>query len=73
VSRAELERRLDEIAARIEAVIPFGLDLSWAEWADDAELRWLKELFWRLADEGGEPSDAEQLRALAIYANATAR
>jgi hypothetical protein len=55
---------------RIKAVRPFGLDLTWA---DDAELRLLKELFWRPADEGGEPSDAEQVRAFATYANATAR
>jgi hypothetical protein len=73
VSRATLERRLDEITAQIEAIRPSGSDLTWAEYTTDEELRWLVLTYRRVADFNEEPSDAERLRALGIYATAMGR
>jgi hypothetical protein len=64
------------IEAQIAAIRPppeSGAEQAWISWTTDSELNELEALFRRHAEDGTEPSDAEQLRALAIYANATAR
>lgn len=76
MTRTAIERRLAELEAQIAAISPPqepGAEHAWISWTTDSELDELEALFRRHAEDGTEPSDAEQLRALAIYATATAR
>ena len=72
-----IERRLAELEVQIAAISPPpepGAEHAWISWTTDSELDELEAFCSdRHAEDGTEPSDAEQLRALAIYATATAR
>ena len=76
MNRAAIERKSAEIEAQIAAISPPlepGAEHAWISWTTDSELGEREALFRRHAEDGTEPSDAEQLRALAIAANASSR
>ena len=72
-----LERRLEQIEAQLTVLAPKPTELdealAWVASLNCEDLRWLEELYRRLAEGGGEPTTLERARCLAIEADAIMR